>query len=162
MFSKQPTITAEWHVLLNEAQATCHYWLEEDLESYLVFLLMRFTSRPQFASAVLAREFLETFQLKSSLQRERMRDVADQCLLYAGLFPERAQRKRVSERYFIELGQGAYETVAGLSSVADSALFRLIAERFRLLRDVLRSMRPQYADDTPARLLNKPAQLIHH
>jgi len=162
MFTKQPTITAEWHALLNEAQASCHYWLEEDLESYLVFLLMRFTSRPQFASAVLAKQFLESLHLQNSLQREQMRDVADQCLLYAGLFPERAQRKRVTDHYFIELGQGAYQAVASISSMADSVLFQQIAERFRILCNLLRSMRPEVVAEPVFAELTKPTQIIHH
>lgn len=37
---------------------------------------------------------------------ERLRDVADQCLILAGLFPGLA-RRRVSPTYFIDLGRGA-------------------------------------------------------
>ncbi len=49
-----PTDLAQWHALINEAQAMRSLQLAEDLESYVVFLLMRFTSRPEIASTILA------------------------------------------------------------------------------------------------------------
>ena len=41
----QPTDTAQWHALVAEAQHACQHTLTETLESYLVFMLMRFTGR---------------------------------------------------------------------------------------------------------------------
>ena len=39
----QPTPVAQWHALVNEAQLGCDVELGEELESYLVFMLMRFS-----------------------------------------------------------------------------------------------------------------------
>ena len=80
MLKLQPTITAQWHELVGEAQAICHCWLDQDLESYLVFLLMRFTSRPEMAATVLATEYLLSIQNHTHKQQDQLRDVGDQCL----------------------------------------------------------------------------------
>jgi hypothetical protein len=40
------TPLAQWKSLVHEAQASCDRQLDEALESYLVFLLMRFTRKP--------------------------------------------------------------------------------------------------------------------
>ena len=38
----EPTSVAQWQALVREAQSECNCNLDETLESYLVFLLMRF------------------------------------------------------------------------------------------------------------------------
>ena len=38
-----PTDISQWHALVNEAQAATRLILNENTESYLVFLLMRFS-----------------------------------------------------------------------------------------------------------------------
>jgi hypothetical protein len=38
----QATPTAQWYTLIGEAEKVCSIQLNADLESYLVFLLMRF------------------------------------------------------------------------------------------------------------------------
>jgi len=43
------TSTTQWQTLVTEASQACSITLSEDLESYLVFLLMRFTDSPQIA-----------------------------------------------------------------------------------------------------------------
>ena len=43
-----PTETSQWHALVNEAQAASRLILNEDTESYLVFLLMRFAHETQW------------------------------------------------------------------------------------------------------------------
>lgn len=146
MLKLQPTITAQWHELVSEAQATCHCWLDHDLESYLVFLLMRFTSRPEMAAAVLATEYLQTLQRHTQIQQDQLRDVGDQCLLYAGLFPERATRKRVNSHYFTHLGQSAYQQLASLLRHGDSRLFQHIAEYFQSMSQILNVMREVNSD----------------
>ena len=54
----EPTSTAQWHALVSEAEAVAERQLDETLESYLVFLLMRFASRPDLASRALAIDYL--------------------------------------------------------------------------------------------------------
>jgi len=47
-----PTETAQWHALVNEAQVSTRLMLNEDTESYLVFLLMRFSQSSEVECSI--------------------------------------------------------------------------------------------------------------
>ena len=79
-----PTATAQWHALVNEAESLRHIQLGEELESYLVFLLMRFTEKPEMAHSVLAMDFLDSVKAAGAERRDKLQDVGDKCLLFAG------------------------------------------------------------------------------
>lgn len=53
-----PTDISQWHALVNEAQAATRLILNEATESYLVFLLMRFTQNPKLIESIVALDFL--------------------------------------------------------------------------------------------------------
>jgi len=66
--------------------------------------------------------------------------VGDQCLLFSGLFPRRAERRRVRVSYYVKLGRSAYQNLAdSLSKTAD--LFTLLAEEFIAAMDTLQAIR---------------------
>jgi len=148
-----PTPTAQWHALVNEAQIAAQCQLDEDLESYLVFLLMRFTTRPEMHSRIMAAEFLEECQSPNNHQHERWRDIGDHCLLFSGLFPQQAQRRLVSLGYFIALGQNAYSQIADSNNHPEmgshSELYNDLANDFVLLMDILHSIRTLRHDNDP-------------
>jgi hypothetical protein len=134
-----PTSTAQWHALVNEAQNAADTRLDEDLESYLVFLLMRFVGQPQLTSRVLALEYLEGLLAMGRQRRERLRDVGDVCLLYSGLFPQMATRRRVRISYYVDLGRAAYRE---LGQKLESGRFYVhLAQAFVSLMDVMQAMR---------------------
>jgi hypothetical protein len=135
-----PTDTSQWYALVNEAQVRqlCH--LDEELESYLVFLLMRYTNQPQMLSSVLALDFLDSRVLLGRQRFIRLRDLGDKSLLFAGLFPGIAEKRRVSLDYFVDLGQSAYAMIS-LEEVGDVTLFASLCHEFRLLQDLLSVMR---------------------
>ena len=137
----QPTTLAQWYTLVNDAEVTCSLQLDQELESYLVYLLMRFSDKPQMAKSILALEFLECINLSGSYQSNVLREVGDKCLLFAGLFPERAARRRVKESYFIDLGQNAYYLLATLSEAQIAQLYNSICSGFITMRNVLQAMR---------------------
>ena len=58
----EPTATAQWKHLVHEAEERAHLTLNETLESYLVFTLMRFTQRPQLVNGIMALEFLNSLR----------------------------------------------------------------------------------------------------
>jgi hypothetical protein len=143
-----PTSTALWHELINEAQKSSSIYLKEDLESYLVFLLMRFCDEPAIASSVLGLEFLQSYQHRAfAHHQQHLKDVGDKCLLVAGLFPGRAIKKRVKLSYFVKLGQTAYSTLSNYLS-AQEALFIQLCQDFPRMMDVLQAMResPTHTD----------------
>lgn len=136
-----PTDTSQWHALVNEAQLLRSCTLTEDLESYLVFLLMRFTAQPKLVSSVLAVDFLESININGQERNDRLRDLGDKSLLFSGLFPGIAQKKRVDLNYFVEIGQSAYGTLSSVSQQSIAELFAALCEDFLTLMDVLQAMR---------------------
>jgi hypothetical protein len=136
-----PTQISQWHALVNEAQQNANCKLEEELESYLVFLLIRFTTKPDIADRVLALDYLESLQKHGKNRLTGLKDVGDQCLLYSGLFPQRAKRRRVKISYFVDLGRSAYREISDQTSSNINSLFLELAHSFVLLMDVLQSMR---------------------
>lgn len=136
-----PTMTAQWQALLNEAQQHCAIALNEELESYLVFLLIRFTECPELAKSVLGLEFLDSLQSQRRENQLRLKEVGDKCLLYAGLFPDHASRRRLTVNYFVNLGKTAYSTLSSQSHKNRASLFSALCQQFILMTDVLNATR---------------------
>ncbi len=143
----QSTATAQWHALVGEAQTVCAVSLDESLESYLVFLLIRFMEQPEIAASVLGLEFLEAQHHTGYLRQQNLRDVGDKCLLFSGFFPGAAESRRVTQRYFVDVGQGAYGVLAD-EEHADARLFAQLSQAFVPLRDLLQAMRELDGSDT--------------
>src|SRR3972149_2043816 len=122
--------TAQWHALVNEAQAAADCQLDQELESYLVFVLMRFADRPELAARIFALDFLKGTLAAGHVRQTRLRDVGDQCLLYSGLFPEQAEQRHVSVNYFVDLGRTAYQELAALLEHGSAAMFAQLASGF--------------------------------
>lgn len=133
--------THEWHMLVNEAQHSAGIQLNEELESYLVFLLMRYTDKPEMAASILALDYLNGVNAPGQLRQDKMRDVGDQCLLYSGLFPERAERRRVRISYYVDLGRSAYHNAASATQQAMGQLFSNLSSQFVIIMDTLQAMR---------------------
>jgi len=102
---------------------------------------MRFSSSPQMANKIMALEFLQTQNNFGTHKSLSLRDVGDQCLLYSGLFPGRARRRRVRVSYYVNIGKSAYLSLAEFSRKSDNNLFSTLAKEFVPLMDVLQSMR---------------------
>ncbi len=137
----QPTITAQWQALVKDAESSSNLRLNNELESYLVFLLGYYNQRPDIANSVFAKEFLIGMTEKSARQRECLREVGDKCLLFAGFFPEQAEKRQVKIKYFIELGQTAYIQVASLSKEDSASLYNALSYDFISLMEVLHAIR---------------------
>ncbi|MGD8577198.1 MAG: hypothetical protein PVG13_08910, partial [Thiohalophilus sp.] len=59
MIDSDSTQLSQWHSLVSDAEQVAGVTLEPDLESYLVFTLMRYLSRPEMAQRILALDYLE-------------------------------------------------------------------------------------------------------
>ena len=57
------------------------------------------------AAKILALDYIESMLSNGQRKEEKLRDVGDVCLIHAGLFPDRAKRKRVSDQYYVDLDQ---------------------------------------------------------
>lgn len=136
-----PTETTQWQALLHEAQAACSLQLTEDLESYLVFLLMRYATHPGLATSVVGVDFLESYHKIGQNRQVLLRDVGDKCLLFSGLFPGHARRRKVKVSYFVGLGQSAYNALSSEDSVSQADLFATLCQDFVVLMDILQATR---------------------
>jgi hypothetical protein len=137
----QPTTTAQWQSLVKDAESSSNLRLNNELESYLVFLLGYYNRRPDIANSVFAKEFLTGMTEKRARQRECLREVGDKCLLFAGFFPEQAEKRQVKIKYFIELGQTAYIQVASLSKAGSASLYNALSYDFISLMEILHAIR---------------------
>lgn len=128
-----------WQDVITSAKLRCEINLHQELETYLINLLVQYTDKPDIPQQIMATAFLEAMQLKNNARNVGLQQVGDQCLIYAGLFPHLAEKRNVKLSYFVDMGRAAYSAV----SKHDNDLFGHLALQFVLLMDVLQSIRPQ-------------------
>jgi len=133
-----PSSLVLWHDVVKNAEIRCSITLDENLEAYLIALLIRYSNRPDLAQQVFATAFLKAMQLHERQRSSSLQHVGDQCLLYAGLFPRAAEKRHVKVNYFVDLGRAAY----GAISKTANDLYWMLAIEFVMLMDVLQSIRP--------------------
>ncbi len=109
----EPTILATWYEFVRLGERRSAVTIDVDVESYLVFTLIRFMHDVESFSTVLAMELLKASTEYTGHKKEAaLNNVGDVSLLLAGLYPERHQALRVSKRYFIEIGRIAFASLA--------------------------------------------------
>ncbi len=133
--------TAQWHKLVLEAQQITQSPLNEDLESYLVFMLMRNITNSAINSRVMALEYIDSINRSGSEREMRLRDVGDQCLLFSGLYPQRAQRRQMKVKYYVDLGRTAYLHLADDLSAGVAKLYQQLSDSFVYVMDTLLAIR---------------------
>jgi hypothetical protein len=137
----EPTAVAQWQALVQEAQQACDLNIDETLESYLVFLLMRFATQPHCTSRIMAEDFLGSQALQGAERIDRLRDVGDHCLLFSGLFPQLAERRLVQISYFVHVGRSSYRQLADVMDRGWARVYGNLSDAFVILMDVLHAMR---------------------
>ncbi len=138
---------SQWHRLVQDAEQDYGCQLDETMQSYLVFTLMRFTKNQQLNSTALALDYLTSLHLPDNLCSEKLRNIGDQCLLVSGLFPQSAEKRQVDVNYYVNLGRSSYHHISTLTQRGIADLYQQLAESFVLLMDLLQTIR-QYS--TPA------------
>lgn len=130
-FIPEEKVRGKWVEFVQHGEARAARMLGEDLESFLVFALMRFMRRTDLFSVVLALEYLNAATTYVGQKRKNaLGEVGDISLILAGLFPERARVLNVSESYFTNMGRAAFDELA--NSFGKAKLF----EMERLCRNV--------------------------
>ena len=132
---------AQWHALVREAEKESGCHLDEMMESYLVFTLMRFMKNQNLCTQALAPDFLNLHNLPEALRTEQLRNIGDQCLLLSGLFPKRAEKRMVRVSYYVDMGRSAYHHLSSTAQHASADLYKQLAEAFVLLMDLLQTNR---------------------
>ncbi len=131
----------QWHKLVQAAEADYGCHLDETMQSYLVFTLMRFMKKQDLNTQALALEYLQTHGLPSLMKQEQLRDIGDQCLLVSGLYPKRAEKKLVRVSYYVNLGRTAYHNLSDCAQQGIAELYSQLEETFTLLMDLLQTIR---------------------
>lgn len=126
----QGDATGLWRDLVQEGEARSATALEEEVEAYLVFVLMRYVGDSTLLRRTMALELLEALQGAGRSRMDDLREVGDRCLLIAGWFPRLAARRRVGPRYFADLGRGAYGQLADAARQAYADLYAKLAQAF--------------------------------
>ncbi len=139
----QPTATAQWYACIHEAEQDTKLLLNEELESYLVFLLMRFIKGTTLINSIIAFDFMSGLQATKERKMQLLRDVGDKSLLFSSLFIEMAKRKRVSNNYFIDMGKAAYLSVSDLSLSSSAKLYFELSQQFTKMQQILQAIRGQ-------------------
>lgn len=140
---------ALWTDLVREAETGAATHLDEELESYLVFLLMAHTRDVSLHARAVAIDYLLARARSAALRKQELRDVGDRCLLLAGLYPEQAEQRLVGIDYFLDLGSRAYHELSGALSAGFADLYRYLAEAFARLARVLMELRRRTRDIAP-------------
>lgn len=141
----ESTSTALWYQMLQEAQSKCQIILSSDIESYLILMLTRYLTYTTLAQEMMASTFLKGIQLPTRLRATVLQDIGDRCLLISGLFPFVAEKRLVKLRYYIDIGQIAYEVI----SQKNNDIFSSLSKQFIPLMDVLQSFRPSTFEPLP-------------
>ena len=142
----EDSVLLEWIKLVRRGEDRAGVPLGEDLESFLVFTLMRLMRRTNLFSLVLAVEYLETINTYTGKKREiYLSDIGDMCLIHAGLFPERYRRFGIHSSYFGNIGSAAFSELAELFSrrkqPAFGNLYQRVGDAFPSMVEVLLATR---------------------
>ncbi len=131
----------QWHKLIREAEADYGCALDESMQSYLVFTLMRFMKEQALNTHALALDYLEAHCLPEKMKLDQLRNIGDQCLLISGLFPKRAQKNNVRISYYVDLGRSAYHHLSHCTQRSMAELYSRLAATFIQLMDLLQTIR---------------------
>ncbi len=137
-----PTAISQWQSTVTEACSARSITISQDIESYLVHLLEKNTSCPDLLSKIIGYDLLESIGLVNSSSSNKLKEVADNCLLISGLFPGAALRRRLDTSYYIQIGKLAYHNIANYrETAADTNIFLQLKENFNTLVDLLLAIR---------------------
>lgn len=134
--SPKTGITAQWYQLITDAQSANGIQLDEAIENYLVNTLIHYTQRPEIAARIFAIDYMLAQHQQGQRRNTCLREVADQCLLYAGLFPQYAKRHNVRASYYVDIGRSAYNDLSTYQQ-SWSDIFAELSENFIQLMDTL-------------------------
>ena len=137
----EPSATAQWKQLLAHAKQQSQCQLDDELEAYLIFTLIRFTRNPQLASHALGPALFNSNKLLGQARENQLRDLGDQCLLLTGLFPQYADKRLVQLSYYVDLGITAYQQLGDRLRKAFADLYQMLSHNFVQLMDVLQHIR---------------------
>lgn len=139
---------AGWRGLLTQAQQNARSFLPDVVEEYVVCLLYR-TLGSAAEGRRLALRFAQRLLATDGRTARNLAAVGDQCLLFAGLFPEHAIRQRIPLSYFVQVGGQAYREYAAARRGDERAIYQTLGAHFVPALDALLGIRELNAGGGP-------------
>lgn len=130
--------TSHWYALINRAQVASDYYLQPDVENYLVYVLACMSSEFNFmpSRAVVGKDSLPATRKERRLEDIRL--IGEQSLIVAGLFPDHAQRTGIPLLYLMDKGRTAYRELSG--SCPGNYIYAYLSEYYFKVVDVLQKV----------------------
>jgi len=125
------------HEIIVAAEDRCNLELNVTLESYLVHLVARNFRKMPTSEKPIAIRFLESGSFNSSLKKQVMADIGDECLFIDGFGYRKS--KWPGKTYYKDMGTLAYGS-ASLAPPRDP-LYEHLEYNFGLLSEVLHHIR---------------------
>ena len=129
---------AGWHALVTRAEAQSQICLQPAVSGYVVALLWRFVGTPGADWSAASARLVDQYWRGATGDAANPCAVADQCLLFAGLFPDQAAEFRVPVTELVDVGAEAYFEY-GLRE--GQRFFLAMSDAFVPAMDVLQTMR---------------------
>lgn len=127
----QPYIKSSWELVM-ESEGKTQIYLDQELESYLVFMMARTFVDTKIPPDIIALEFMNA-KTKGDYQR-----IGDSCLFIDAWDVRKA--KLVSHDYYEKMGQIAYSS-ASLKEKPIDELLENVSRNFNFLSKVLRGLK---------------------
>jgi len=136
--------TSHWYALLNKAQADSEFYLQPDVENYLVYVLACMSSEFDFmpCRAVYGQEFLPSTKKERRLHDLRL--IGEQSLVVSGLFPDHAKRTGVPILCLLDKGKAAYHELA--NAMPGNLVYAYMCAHFINIVDVLHKLAENCGD----------------
>ena len=130
--------TASWYALINRAQVESNSYFQKEVEDYLVYLL----SYMEIELPYLQNRNVEADDLLPYTPKQRrltkLKGIGEQCLLLAGLFPDRANLTGIPLLFMVERGCSAYRELA--DATPHLSLYSYIADNYGKVIDLLQKL----------------------
>ncbi|MCF7843675.1 hypothetical protein K9M47_02125 [Candidatus Gracilibacteria bacterium] len=148
-FVRAETAEYQWYLLVCDACTSTKIPVDEVLRDYLATMLCRFTKRPEFMEQLSAFDFYKHCLGVSEIDEVCVQDIADICLQYVALFPERSYNRHEprSLEHVSNMGTHLYFELAKSSKNKDdwfSRAYQVMSKSFGLAVIVLRSVLPRF------------------
>ena len=124
--------SAAWHALMTKSQAISKIQLPETIETYVSRLVIRaMTLAPE-------EKYSKNIYAAADIEEGELHMIGDECLMLAGLMPEKAIREDIPVSYFVDTAFRAYSQL-GIDS--GEIIYQLLAEHIVDCIDVLHTLR---------------------
>ncbi|MFZ9036119.1 MAG: hypothetical protein ACO2ZM_08380 [Francisellaceae bacterium] len=121
LITEKTAISAIYH-LVTEGEKNAGIFLDQDLQSFVVYALLRNIKNHQLKEFVFAQELLSAV---NDMNIKRLEIVLDHALIYAGMYPKRAVKAGLSEHYYCDIGISASEHLSICHAKLRSSLARV-------------------------------------